>query len=85
MHITLIVFQQYVTQLRSRVVPYFGRLQLWTLMTYTPNLMFWGASSFIGIFVFVEGWPLFRTTLFEKIPYFGQHWHKEIPPEDRTN
>ena len=47
--------------------------------------MLWDGSSLIGIFVFVEGWPLFQQTLFSKIPLIGANWQKEIPAEDKPN
>ncbi|GMM53582.1 ubiquinol--cytochrome-c reductase subunit 10 [Maudiozyma humilis] len=72
----------YTSALRSKVLPHFGKLNVKNLFAYTPNLMLWGGASFAGIFVFVEGWPLFQQTMFSKIPILGQHWIKESDPED---
>ncbi|CCF58002.1 hypothetical protein KAFR_0D03540 [Kazachstania africana CBS 2517] len=77
---------QYNTHFGSKVSPHLGRLNFKNLFfNYSPNLMLWGGASLVGVFVFVEGWPLFQQNFFQKIPYFGEHWKKEIPPEDSIN
>lgn len=47
--------------------------------------MLWGGASAFGLFVFIEGWPLFQETLFSKIPYFGRHWIDDTPDEDKSH
>lgn len=44
--------------------------------------MLWGGASIIGLFVFVEGWPLFQQAFFQKIPLVGKHWEHETKEED---
>jgi len=39
----------------------------------------------LGIFVFTEGVPIFQTTFYQKIPYFGQHWISNPDPQDLPN
>ncbi|CCH46203.1 Cytochrome b-c1 complex subunit [Wickerhamomyces ciferrii] len=65
-----------------KTLPHLGKLNLQNLLQYTPNLTFWGASSMLGIFVFTEGVPIFQTTFYQKIPYFGQHWISNPDPQD---
>ncbi|KAH7583027.1 Cytochrome b-c1 complex subunit 10 [Nakaseomyces glabratus] len=76
---------KYISRLAAAPGLHFGKISFKNLLNYSPNLMVWGATSFAGILVFVEGWPLFQQTLFQKIPVFGSHWIKEIPPEDKSN
>lgn len=75
----------YTSKVQGRVSPYFGKLTLKNLFNYSPNLMLWGGASFIGLFVFVEGWPLFQKTFFQKIPVVGDHWVDKTPDEDKPN
>lgn len=44
--------------------------------------MLWGGASLVGLFVFVEGWPLFQQTFFRRIPVVGEHWAQKSPEED---
>ncbi|SCW04465.1 LAFE_0H14136g1_1 [Lachancea fermentati] len=74
----------YVSRLAAKTTPYFGKLNIKTLLTYTPDLAIWGGASLAGVFVFTEGWPKFQDTFYKKIPFFGSHWDVEIPPEDRA-
>lgn len=75
----------YVSKVSTKVAPHFGRVTFSNLITYTPNLALWGAAWMSGVFVFTEGWPKFQDTIYKKIPYFGSHWIKEIPAEDRSS
>ncbi|CAH2448103.1 Ubiquinol cytochrome-c reductase complex subunit 10 [Komagataella phaffii CBS 7435] len=52
------------------------------IKTTFPILAFWGGAGLFAVFTFTENWPLFQKTFFEKIPIFGQHWIKDIDPED---
>ncbi|ODV81379.1 uncharacterized protein CANTADRAFT_44120, partial [Suhomyces tanzawaensis NRRL Y-17324] len=52
------------------------------IKAYLPNLAFWGAAAGAGVATFTEGVPLFQTTFYEKIPYFGNHWIYNPDPED---
>lgn len=65
---------QYNTRINTKISPHLGRLSFKNLLNYSPNLMLWGGASLVGLFVFVEGWPLFQQTLFQKIPVVGKHW-----------
>lgn len=44
--------------------------------------MLWGGASVVGLFVFVEGWPLFQQTLFQRIPVVGKHWAQKHSEEN---
>ncbi|AMD22290.1 HGL050Cp [Eremothecium sinecaudum] len=72
----------YYSQLASKRALGFGPLTLKNLLNYSPNLAVWGGASAAAILVFTESWPTFQDLLFKRIPYFGSHWVKEIPPED---
>lgn len=52
------------------------------IKTYVPDLMLWGGAVGAGVAVFTEGVPLFRSTFYEKIPFFGNHWVYNPDPED---
>ncbi|CAL9727646.1 cytochrome b-c1 complex subunit 10, mitochondrial [Monosporozyma unispora] len=71
----------YNTRLNTRISPHLGKLSFKNLLNYSPNLMLWGGASAIGLFVFVEGWPLFQQTFFSKIPVVGKHWEHAKPEE----
>ncbi|CCK68349.1 ubiquinol--cytochrome-c reductase subunit 10 KNAG_0A06950 [Huiozyma naganishii CBS 8797] len=73
----------YNTRINTRIAPHLGKLSLKNLFTYSPTLMLWGGASAAGLLVFIEGWPLFRQTFFQKIPVFGSHWVDDTPEEDK--
>ncbi|GCF00431.1 ubiquinol-cytochrome c reductase core subunit 10 qcr10 [Zygosaccharomyces mellis] len=75
----------YVSRLAGKTAPHFGRITPYNLLTYAPNLLIWGGSWWAGLFVITDAWPKFQETFYQKIPFFGGHWIKEIPPEDRMN
>ncbi|CCH59469.1 hypothetical protein TBLA_0B06460 [Henningerozyma blattae CBS 6284] len=70
----------YTSKFSAKGATRFGNLTLRNTLTYSPNLMLWGGASLAGIFVFVEGWPLFQETFFRKIPVYGSYWAKKLPP-----
>ncbi|KAG7661023.1 QCR10 [[Candida] subhashii] len=65
-----------------KTVTNFGKLNLNVIKDYVPNLIFWGGAAGAGVAVFTEGIPLFQTTFYQKIPYFGEHWVYNPDPED---
>lgn len=75
-------FTQYNTRINTKISPHLGRLTFKNFLNYFPNLMLWGGASLVGLFVFVEGWPLFQQTFFRRIPVVGEHWAQKSPEED---
>ncbi|CCE62562.1 hypothetical protein TPHA_0C04120 [Tetrapisispora phaffii CBS 4417] len=75
----------YISKAAFKKSPHFGRLSFGNLINYSPNLLLWGGAWAASIAVFTEGWPLFQDAFYKKIPYFGQHWIVEIPPEDKQH
>ncbi|OWB48480.1 hypothetical protein B5S27_g15 [[Candida] boidinii] len=65
-----------------KAASHYGSITTTGFAAYFPILAAWGAAAGFGAFVFTENWPLFQNTFYKKIPYFGQHWVKEIAPED---
>ncbi|SCU97707.1 LAMI_0F11056g1_1 [Lachancea mirantina] len=74
----------YVSRLTAKTAPYYGKLSLAALLSYTPNLALWGGASMFAVFQFTDGWPKFQDTFYKKIPIFGSHWVKEVDPEDSS-
>ncbi|AQZ12400.1 QCR10 (YHR001W-A) [Zygosaccharomyces parabailii] len=75
----------YVSRLVGKTSPHLGRITPYNLLSYSSDLLIWGGAWWAGLFLFTEAWPKFQHTFYQKIPYFGSHWKKEIPPEDRIN
>lgn len=72
----------YVKSPSYKTIPHFAGVTPYSLRAYTPVLAFWGAAAVWGIFTFTELVPVFQQTFYQKIPYFGQHWIKELDPQD---
>lgn len=49
---------------------------------FIPDLLIWGGAALSGVALFTEGIPLFRASIFTKIPYYGSHWEYNPDPED---
>ncbi|GMG35847.1 unnamed protein product [Ambrosiozyma monospora] len=75
----------YTAGLKYATGAHFGSFTPKAVLAYTPVLSAWGAAAFAGIFVFTENWPLFQDTFFKKVPVLGDHWVKEIDPQDVPN
>ncbi|ODV87614.1 hypothetical protein CANARDRAFT_6137 [[Candida] arabinofermentans NRRL YB-2248] len=73
----------YIKSLKFTKVPHIGIFNPTNVLASAPALTFWGGAAFMGIFVFTENWPLFQDVFFKKIPYFGNHWVKEVDPQDQ--
>jgi ubiquinol-cytochrome c reductase subunit 10 len=72
----------YISKPAVKALPHLGKINFSNLLSYAPNLAFWGAASTFGIFAFTEGVPIFQTTFYQKIPYFGSHWISNPDPQD---
>ncbi|AET41112.1 ubiquinol--cytochrome-c reductase subunit 10 Ecym_7268 [Eremothecium cymbalariae DBVPG len=73
---------QYFSKLPFKSAIRFGGVTLKNAFNYAPTLAIWGGASLAAVFVFTENWPIFQDAIFKKIPVYGSHWVKEIPPED---
>ncbi|CAI5757832.1 unnamed protein product [Candida verbasci] len=72
----------YVKGPTYKVLSHFGKLNPELIRSYIPNLTLWGGAALGAAATFTEGWPLFQKTFYQKIPIFGQHWIKDVDPED---
>ncbi|KAI3403676.1 ACP1 [Candida oxycetoniae] len=72
----------YVKGPAYKAISHFGKLNPPLTRSYLPNLVYWGVGIGAAVAVFTEGVPLFQQTFYEKIPFFGQHWIKDVDPED---
>lgn len=52
------------------------------IKSYIPNYVLWGGAAGAAVATFTEGVPLFQSTFYTKIPYFGSHWEYNPDPED---
>ncbi|ONH67505.1 hypothetical protein BON22_2731 [Cyberlindnera fabianii] len=74
---------QYIAKPLLKTVPHLGKLNLQTLIAYTPNLAFWTVASTFGLFTYTEGIPAFQDAIYKKLPLIGNHWINEVDPEDQ--
>ncbi|CAH2352679.1 cytochrome b-c1 complex subunit 10, mitochondrial [[Candida] railenensis] len=60
----------------------FAGANLPLLKTYAPNLILWGGAAGAGVATFTSGVPIFKSTFYAKIPYFGDYFTYNPDPED---
>jgi ubiquinol-cytochrome c reductase subunit 10 len=60
-----------------------GGYHVKSIVSYLPVLAFWGAATGAGVATFTENWPLFQKTFYSKIPIIGNHWIRDVDPEDQ--